>query len=116
MVEYNITPLSPAFGQLDSVFGSLADGTRRDILRQVAGCELSIGEIAAHYDLTFAAISKHIKILEQARLVIKRRRGKEQMVSLAPGAFRDAEEYLAWYQRGIEQRFDRLDEFLKSST
>jgi DNA-binding transcriptional ArsR family regulator len=111
MVEYSANPPM----QLDSVFGSLADTTRRDILRRVAQCELSIGEIAAHYELTFAAISKHIKILEGARLIVKRRRGKEQMVSLAPRAFHDAEEYLLWYRQRTEERFDRLDEFLQSN-
>jgi DNA-binding transcriptional ArsR family regulator len=111
MVEHNLMPTN----SLDSVFGSLADATRRDILRLVAGCELSIGEIASHYNLTFAAISKHIKILEKAKLVVKRRRGKEQMVTLAPKAFHDAEEYLRWYQRHMEERFDRLDKFLQSN-
>jgi DNA-binding transcriptional ArsR family regulator len=103
----------PAMNNLDSVFGSLADTTRRDILRRVAGCEMSIGEIAQHYDLTFAAISKHIKILEKAQLIVKRRRGKEIIVTLAPGAFRDADEYLDWYRQRMEQRFDALEEFLQ---
>lgn len=104
MVEYT--------AQLDSVFGSLADTTRRDILRRVANCELSVGDIAANYDLTFAAVSKHLKVLEKANLITKRRRGKEQMVSLAPAAFRDAEEYLDWYRRRMEDRFDAFDAYL----
>lgn len=111
MVEFNCA--TPAMDNLDSVFGSLADNTRRDILRRVSGCELSIGEIAQHYDLTFAAISKHIKILEKARLIIKRRRGREVIVCLAPGAFCDADEYLAWYRERMEGRFDALEEFLQ---
>lgn len=111
MVEY--THAMPAMNNLDSVFGSLSDTTRRDILRRVAGCELSIGEIAQYYDLTFDAVSKHIKILEKARLIVKRRRGKEMIVTLAPGAFRDADEYLDWYRRRMEQRFDALEEFLQ---
>lgn len=99
--------------QLDSIFGSLADATRRDILRRVEHCELSVGEVAAYYDLTFAAISKHIKILEKAKLIIKRRRGKEQMVSLAPQAFRSVDEYLDYYRRTMERRFDALEQFLQ---
>jgi DNA-binding transcriptional ArsR family regulator len=105
MVEQTLT--------LNSVFGSLADGTRRDILRRVTGTELSVGELARAYSLSFAAVSKHIKILQQAQLIIKRRRGKEVMVSLAPEAFRDADEYLAWYRQRFEQRLDALEEFLK---
>jgi DNA-binding transcriptional ArsR family regulator len=104
MVEYS--------GTLDSIFGSLSDPTRRDILRRVAGNELSVGEIAANYNLTFAAVSKHLKVLEKAKLIIKRRKGKEQMVHLAPYAFHDANEYLDWYKQLWEQRFDSLDNYL----
>lgn len=104
MVEYTST--------LDGIFGSLADPTRRDILRRVANSELSIGEIAAHYDLTFAAISKHLQVLEKAKLVIKRKRGKEQMVHLAPQAFTDANQYLDWYKQVWDQRTDSLEHFL----
>jgi len=97
---------------LDNVFGSLADPTRRDILRRVAGQELSVSEIAAPYDLTLAAISKHLKILEKAHLIIKRRQGKQQVVQLAPATFKDAAEYLQWYQKLWEQRFDALENYL----
>lgn len=98
---------------LDSIFGSLADPTRRDILRRVAKKELSVSEVAQPYDLTLAAISKHLKILENAKLIIKRRRGKQQLVQLAPHAFKDAAEYLEWYQRLWEDRLDSLEEYLK---
>lgn len=97
---------------LDAIFASLADSTRRDILRRVTDAELSITEIAKPYDLTFAAISKHLKVLEKATLIIKRRRGKEQMVSLAPQAMADAAEYLQWYREFVEARFDALDNYL----
>jgi DNA-binding transcriptional ArsR family regulator len=97
---------------LDSIFSSLADPTRRDILRRVAGTELTVSEIAAPYSLSLAAISKHLKILEQARLIMKRRRGKQQVVSLSPPAFADAAEYLDWYRRLWEQRFDALEAYL----
>src|SRR5215213_5294020 len=97
---------------LDSIFGSLSDPTRRDILRRVAGTELTVSEIAKGYSLSLAAISKHLKILEQARLIIKRRQGKQQFVSLSPPAFADAADYLEWYRRLWEQRFDSLEEYL----
>lgn len=106
MVEY--------YTNLDSVFGSLADPTRRDILRRVADQELSIGEIAAPYKLTFAAISKHLKILEQAQLIHKRRHGKQQLVQTAPEALKDATTYMQQYQKLWEARLDRLDDFLKA--
>ncbi|MDB5161168.1 MAG: Transcriptional regulator, ArsR family [Candidatus Saccharibacteria bacterium] len=107
MVEYTLN--------LDSIFGSLADPTRRDILRRVAKDELSVSEIAQPYDLTLAAVSKHLRVLERAKLVIKKRRGKEQMVQLAPRAFADADEYLEYYRQVWESRFDSLDKLLKEN-
>jgi DNA-binding transcriptional ArsR family regulator len=98
---------------LNNVFSSLADATRRDILRRLTGHELSVSEVAAPYDLSLAAVSKHLKILERARLIMKRRAGKQQFVSLAPYAFRDVTEYLEWYRGVWEQRLDALEEYLK---
>jgi DNA-binding transcriptional ArsR family regulator len=105
MVEYTL--------HLDSIFGSLADPTRRDILKRVAQEELTVSEIAQAYDLTLAAVSKHLKVLEKAKLIIKRRKGKQQMVHLAPYAFKDAAQYLQWYQQLWEQRFDSLEQLLR---
>lgn len=105
MVEYTLS--------LDSIFGCLADTTRRDILKRVARREMSVNEIAAPYEISLAAVSKHIKILERAKLVIKRRRGKEQMVHLVPAAFQEANKYLDWYEQLWEQRFDSLEMYLK---
>jgi DNA-binding transcriptional ArsR family regulator len=107
MVEYTLS--------LDNTFGALADPTRRDILRRLSNTELSVGQIARFYDLTFAAVSKHLKVLERAQMVIKRRRGKEQMVSLAPQAFADAAEYLEWYRSLWETRLDSLEQYLSQS-
>jgi DNA-binding transcriptional ArsR family regulator len=104
MVEYTLS--------LDSIFNSLADPTRRDILRRVSTNELSVSQVAQPYPLTFAAVSKHLKVLEAAELIVKRRRGKEHMVSLAPKALADAAEYLQWYQRFMEARFDSLEIYL----
>lgn len=105
MVEYTLS--------LDSTFGSLADSTRRDILRRVAEKELSISEIAQPYNLTLAAISKHLKILEKAKLIIKRRRGKQQLVQLSPVAFKDVEDYLRQYEAIINVQLDSLERYLK---
>jgi DNA-binding transcriptional ArsR family regulator len=97
---------------LNNIFSSLADPTRRDILRRVAGTELTVSEVAQPYDLSLAAVSKHLKILEQARLIIKRRQGKQQYVSLSPPAFANAAEYLEWYRRLWEERYDSLEAYL----
>jgi DNA-binding transcriptional ArsR family regulator len=97
---------------LDTIFGSLSDPTRRNILQRLMMGEMTVSEIAKPYDLTLAAVSKHLKILEQAKLVVKRRQGKQQFVALSPPAFASAAEYLEWYRRLWEQRFDALEEYL----
>lgn len=104
MVEYAL--------DLDYVFGSLADPTRRDILQRLMSGELTIGEIAKSYDLTFAAISKHLKVLEKARLIIKQRRGKEQVVRISPQTLAYADEYLEQYRMLWESRLDALEALL----
>ena len=90
MVEYT--------NQLDMIFASLSDPVRRDILNHVARYEYSVGELVTFYDLSFAAISKHIKVLERACLIRKRKEGKKHMIGLAPGALRSADEYLEQYR------------------
>lgn len=105
MVEYT--------AQLDSVFASLADPTRRDILARVARAELSIGDLVERYNLTFAAISKHLMVMERANLIVKRREGRKQMVTLAPDALKSADEYLEQYRQMWQSRYDKLDELIK---
>lgn len=100
---------------LDNIFASLADPTRRDILAHVARAELSVGELVEKYDVSFAAISKHLNVLERAKLITKRREGKKQMVTLAPGALQSAEEYLEQYRQTWEQKFNKLDAILKEN-
>lgn len=97
---------------LDTVFAALANGTRRDILARVSRTAMSIGEIAAHYTLTFAAISKHIQVLERANLVVKHRRGKELVVTSVPSTLNVAQEHIERYARIWGERFDKLDEIL----
>ena len=99
--------------ELNFIFGSLADPTRRDILARVAQTELSISEIAHHYDMSFAAISKHLNVLQKAKLIVKRREGKNHMVTLAPHALQSADEYLEQYKQLWEQKFNKLDTLLK---
>lgn len=106
MVEYTL--------QLDTIFGSLADATRRDILKRVAKHALTVSEIAEHYKMTLAAISKHLKILERAKLIVKHRDGKQQIVALSPTTLKDAAVYLQYYERFWNDRFDSLETYLKT--
>lgn len=98
---------------LDTIFGCLADPTRRDILSRVARTELSVGELVDKYNVSFAAVSKHLKVLERANLITKRREGNKHMVTLAPHALRRADEYLEQYRQMWEQKFNKLDALLK---
>jgi DNA-binding transcriptional ArsR family regulator len=98
---------------LDGLFGSLADPIRRDILRRLIDAKYSVSQIAENYDISFAAVAKHLTVLEKAKLVIKQRRGKEQVVSIAPDAIRDASYYLKQYEALWNKRFDELDKVLK---
>jgi DNA-binding transcriptional ArsR family regulator len=107
MVEYTYT--------LDSIFSALADPTRRDILERLTQFEMTVGEIAQHYSLTLAAVSKHLKVLENARMVIKQRRGKERVVQIAPQALAPATEYLDFYRKLWDQRLDSLEDYLMES-
>lgn len=97
---------------LDSVFGSLADATRRDILRRVSKQSLAVGEIASAYNMSLAAISKHLRVLEKAQLILKRRQGKQQIVELSPAAVKDASAFLKQYEQMWDQRFDALERLL----
>ncbi len=106
MVEYS--------SALDAVFHSLADPTRRDILRRVIRSELSVNEVAKAYDkhMTLAAVSKHIKVLESAKLIKKRRVGKQQFIAPSPQTLQDASGYLLRYRELWEDRFDRSEAIL----
>lgn len=105
MVEYSLS--------LDLIFSSLADPTRRDILQRVACSELTVSEISQPYDMSLAAVSKHLKILERARLIIKRRRGKQQLVRLAPRSLAPAADCLEAYHQAWQTRLDSLEQYLK---
>lgn len=76
---------------------------------------MSISEISAHYKLTFAAISKHIKVLERANLVTKKRRGKEQVVIIVPESLVFARTHIDRYARMWNERLDKLETLLKKT-
>jgi DNA-binding transcriptional ArsR family regulator len=100
---------------LDQVFGALADATRRDILARVIDADASVSELAAHYDMSFAAVQKHVAVLERARLVTKRKDGRAQRVSGNPDAVRRATRLLAQFEQRWQTRMSRLDELLATS-
>src|SRR5688572_32101713 len=100
---------------LDQLFGALADATRRDIVARVMDADASVSELAAHYDMSFAAVQKHVAVLERARLVTKRRDGRAQRVAGNPDALRHATRLLAQFEQRWQVRVGRLDALLATS-
>ncbi len=96
---------------VDRLFHALADTTRRDILRRCVQDDLSVSRLAEAYPMSFAAVQKHVAVLERAGLVVKRRNGREQLVRTEPDAVGRARQALdeletAW--RGRVERMSRL--------
>jgi DNA-binding transcriptional ArsR family regulator len=100
---------------LDQLFGALADATRRDILARVIDADASVSELAARYEMSFAAVQKHVAVLERAQLVTKRKDGRAQRVAGNPDAVRRANRLLAQFERRWHARVGRLDELLATS-
>jgi DNA-binding transcriptional ArsR family regulator len=98
---------------LDLIFHSLADATRRDILRRLSRAEQTITELAKPYRISLAAIAKHVSVLERAGLVAKERSGKEKVVRLVPATIRTAEDHLSGYEKLWAARYDALEELLQ---
>jgi len=96
----------------DRLFQALADATRRDILRRVLGEAASVSTVAAHYDMSFAAVQKHVAVLEQAHLVVKERRGREQIVHGDIATVRRAGEQLAALENVWRARVERMSAVL----
>lgn len=98
--------------ELDLIFASLAHPIRRDILKRGERQEMSVSELAIPYGVSMAAISKHIQILEKAGLISKRRRGKQQFITVSGAAFRQASTYLKHYENLWNGRPNLLEQFL----
>ncbi len=96
----------------DRVLHALADVTRRDIVSQVLRGEHSVSSLARRYPMSFAAVQKHVAILERAELVRKRRHGREQLVSGNIAAVRDATALLMQLEEVWRARIDRMGEIL----
>jgi len=99
-------------GEVDRIFRALADATRRDILRRTLAGEASVSQLAAAYDMSFAAVQKHVAVLEGAGLVAKRAQGRERFVRGDPAAIRRAQQLLRRYEKIWVARIDQLDTLL----
>lgn len=100
---------------LDSVFQALADPTRRAMLAQLTEGECSVGELAAPFEMSLAAASKHIKTLERAGLVRREIRGRSHFCTLEPMPLADANAWLLAYSRFWGARLDALEALLSAA-
>lgn len=99
--------------QLDSVFHALADPTRRAILTRVAGGERNVSELAEPFDMSLAAVSKHLKVLERAGLLARRQEGRVHHLQLDAAPLAEAAKWISFYQKFWGKQLDSLGEFLK---
>lgn len=100
--------------RLSQVFAALADPTRRDIVARLAVGDAGIGELAAPYDVSLQAISKHVKVLEEAGLVTRSRDAQRRPVHLEAEVFDLMTKWIERYRRQAEERYRRLDDVLRS--
>jgi DNA-binding transcriptional ArsR family regulator len=96
----------------DSMFGALADATRRDIVRRAIDAQEGIAELAGHYPMSFAAVQKHVAILERAGLVTKERIGRRKVVRTNLEALRVARRLLDQYEDLWRERVERMTQLL----
>ena len=98
--------------QLSRVFQALADPTRRDLVARLASDDATVGELAAPYDVSLQAVSKHLKVLEDAGLVSKTREAQRRSVHLEAEVFELMTKWIERYRRQAEERYQRLDALL----
>jgi DNA-binding transcriptional ArsR family regulator len=101
--------------EVDRVFHALATSTRRDILRRTIEREQSVSTLASEYEMSFAAVQKHVAVLEAANLIVKRAEGRERLVRANPEMIARARALLARYEELWRSRIARLDELLAES-
>jgi len=99
--------------RLSETFAALANSTRRAILARLAQGESNVGELAEPFDLTLPAISKHLKVLERAGLVVRGQRAQFRPCVLDPAPLEEISTWAEQYRPVWEERFDRLDDYIR---
>jgi DNA-binding transcriptional ArsR family regulator len=99
--------------QLDAVFHALADPTRRSILGRLKSGEASVSELASPYDMSLAAVSKHLQVLQHAGLVVQHRQGRRRQCSLQGARLGVAHSWLEQYERFWTERLDSLANYFQ---
>ena len=99
----------------DRIFGALGDATRRDIVRRAIDGEEGVAELATHYPMSFAAVQKHVAVLERAGLVSKHRVGRRKVVRTNLEGLRAARRLLDRYEELWRERVERMDQLISGS-
>jgi len=97
---------------LDAAFSALADPTRRAILARLASGEATVMELAEPFEMTQPAISRHLKVLEGAGLIVRRVEGTKRPCRLAPAAVNEIDQWLAMLRQALSANYNRLDDVL----
>lgn len=100
---------------LDSLFSALADPTRRAIVASLSAGPKTVGELAEPFDLSFAAVSKHVQVLGQAGLIAKRRHGRSIECALQPERLRPLATWIGDYERFWNERLDELESVIRDT-
>jgi DNA-binding transcriptional ArsR family regulator len=100
---------------LDAVFSALADPTRRAILARLTEGEATVNDLAAPFDMSLPAVSKHLKVLEKAGLISRGREAQWRPARLEPMGLHGVADWLEYYRRFWDGSFNRLDDFLKKA-
>jgi DNA-binding transcriptional ArsR family regulator len=99
--------------QLDATFAALADPTRRAILARLSSGEASVTELASPFQMSLPAVSKHLKVLEKAGLIVRGKEAQWRPCRIEAGPLKEASEWIEQYRAVWEERFNRLDEVLR---
>src|SRR5207245_2431783 len=102
--------------QLSATFAALADPTRRAILVRLLSGERSVTELAEPFDMSMPAVSKHLRVLERAGLIARRKEAQWRRCRIDPGPLKDVANWTERYRHIWEERFDRLDKYLQHMT
>jgi DNA-binding transcriptional ArsR family regulator len=102
--------------ELDSVFQALSDATRRDIIKVTVSNEYSVSALSQRYEMSFAAVQKHVAVLERAGLIVKKQHGREQLVTGNIKTVRRVMKHLHTYEELWVGRIERINDLLKDSS
>ena len=115
-LTYRLNMMADAFAAADhlsTTFAALADPTRRAILARLASGEVSVMKLAEPFEMSLPAVSKHLKVLEKAGLIVRGRDAQWRPCRISAGPLRDVADWVEHYRRFWTQSFDRLDDYLR---